>query len=287
MWGIAQSTYAIDWNLYHLNANFLPWVLLIHALGLGLAGVGWAVTIRQVSVNAPFWRSVSVYLLSNVGRNIPGSIWYIAGRVYLHRQTDISGKSTVIASSIELIFIGVASILSAILWLLIDPVDTFIPKLWLWLFLGMGLLFVSPPLFNPLINRLIRIKDPQGSCRVNFSYGIVGLLLLIYVLVIAIGGLMLFLIINSLYTLSWQFFPAVSAIWGVSAFVTTVTFWIPGRMALRDGALLLGLSELMPLPIAVVITIVWHGGVVVSELFWALIAMLLGRRFIKPKTVSG
>ena len=271
-WSVFRTSQQIDWSSYRFELRYLLLALVPHALGLGLGGIGWALIVQALSDTAPFWHSVRIYLLSNIGRNIPGSIWHVAGRIYLHKQASgVSGAVTAVASGMELVLVSVAGVLVAVVSLLVGASDFFIPRIWLFLILFLGLLLMTPPVFNYLVNKVIH--KPEACFKI--SYRAILKLFLLYVFVLFLGGAILFLVANAVYAVEWRSFATMVAAWGISVAVIGVTFWIPGRVAIRDGVLLLGLSQVLPMSVALVVTLVWHGWIFLSELLWFFLASVV------------
>jgi hypothetical protein len=98
-------------------------------------------------------------------------------------------------------------------------------------------------------------------------------------MLIVAGGVALFFAINVIYPLSVSFLPLVIGAWGFSMLVQGLTSWLPVSIKLRDGTLLLILSDLTLPSVGLVITILWRYYLVSHDFFWG--ALMTGVLWLK------
>jgi len=277
LFGLIQNWKYIDWTAYRLDMRYLLLSLIPHTFGLALGGLGWALIVRNLDSEQQMLRSFRIYILSNIGRNLPGGVWHIAGRVYLHRRAGASGIATVVASGVELVLAVLAGTAIYAIGLLVRPAGSLIPREWLIALLLLEGILLCPPVFNRLVNwsvrRSARQSGPPVAVGIDTILGWVGL----YLVILFVGGIVLLLVGNAVYPLDWRELPSLAGAWGISMAVSGLTFWIPVRVGIRDGVLLMALSEQMPFSTALIIAAVWRLWISISEIFWALIVALVER----------
>lgn len=275
--GLIQNWKHINWSDYRLDARYLLVPLIPHALGLGLGGLGWALIVQRMDSEQDLWRSFHIYFLSNVGRNLPGGIWHIAGRLYLHKRAGVSKVAIAFATGVELVLATLAGAAIYAIGLLVRPVAPLVSQGVLTALLLFGGVLLCPPVFNRLVCWFVRRPADEGEAPAAVGASTILGWLALYVIIIFVGGVVLFLVGNAIYPLGWRELPNVVGAWGVSMAVSGVTFWIPVRIGIRDGVLVMALSEQMPFSAALIIAAVWRVWVSASEMSWALIAVCVGR----------
>jgi hypothetical protein len=275
--GLIQNWKHINWSNYRLDARYLIISLIPHALGLGLGGLGWALIVQRMDSGQDLWRSFHIYFLSNVGRNLPGGVWHIAGRIYLHKRAGASRAVTAFATGVELVLAALAGAVVYVIGLLVRPGAPLVPRGVLIALLFLGGVILYPPVFNKLTNWFVRRSVNENRAPVAVKISIVLGWVALYTVIIFIGGVVLFLLGNAIYPLDWRELPNVAGAWGISMAVSGLTFWIPIRIGIRDGVLVMALSAQMPFSAALVITAVWRIWIPMSEMFWAFIAACIGR----------
>jgi hypothetical protein len=123
------------------------------------------------------------------------------------------------------------------------------------------LFLIHPRVFNPLSGWLLKKSGRGGEAlEVDFSFREVAIWIALEGLVITLGGLALFVLLNSLIIVPATLLVQMIAAWAVAVALSNLLFWLPGTAVLRDGAMVLGLSSRLPIPVAlgfVLIARVW------------------------------
>jgi hypothetical protein len=274
---LARNWQNVEWATYRLDFRYLLVSMIPHAFGLALGSIGWALIVRQISQKADFWCSVRIYYITNIGKNLPGSIWYVVGRVYLHKQDGTSNTATTIAAVLELALAALAGVVVYVIGLLITPEEPVIGREYLIVLLIVGGMLLYPPVFNRLANTTIRWLAHTSKTTVDVTWlNIMGWMGL-YLIITFIGGIILFLVGNAVYPMAWKSLPVIAGAWGISVAIAGLTFWMPTNFGIRDGILVVALSAVMPISAALVVAVVWRVWVVLSELLWALVAIAVQR----------
>jgi hypothetical protein len=172
----------------------------------------------------------------------------------------------VAVSGLELIFMLIARILVTLLALpLMAPTDLSRPGLLLGGLL-LGLLLVHPVTLRFLLGRLKAGGETIPGVRYRDSALLVGL----YAVVWALGGMILFAITKAVYPLPWDTFPGILGAWSLSGVIASISTFTPSGFGLREITLSILLTPFMPAGMSVVIALVTRVFLSLCELVWAL-----------------
>jgi len=123
-------------------------------IALFLAVLNWAVIMHAFESSISFWMHTKIYLVSMVSRRLPGTIWYVGGRMVLYKQLSVSSVKTASASGIEFIISFVADALLAAFFI---PLGLNLSKFWLiplLLIVVVGLLVLRPKTIDKIMGKL-------------------------------------------------------------------------------------------------------------------------------------
>jgi hypothetical protein len=277
LYGLIRNWKHADWSSLQLDVSYLLLPLIPHAFGLALGALGWALIVKSLESGLSLWHSSWIYFLSNAGRNLPGGFWHIAGRIYLHKRTGAPEASTAVATGIELILAALTGTAVYVVLVLLGPGVPLLPRGWLIAILLAEASLLIPPIFNKLVNWSTRRSTNQSETPIVIKGTTILGWIFLYSVILFIGGLVLFLVAKAVYPLEWQELPFVIGAWGISMAVGSLTFWIPFRLGIRDGVLVMMLSILVPMSVALVIAALFRMWVSASELVWSAVAAGIGR----------
>lgn len=236
---------------YLKNADFsqLWGVIGAYLLALVLAIASWAVIIHAFNPTISWWTHVRIYLVTIVAKRLPGTVWYIGGRMMLYKQLGVSQVTTASASGIELIVSFVADCLLAGFLL---PFGLGLSLYWLIPLGGaslLGLLILRPA----TLARIMRwLKRPLVQ---QIEPWRVGLWLLIRIALILAGGLMIFQIVRVFYPMKINMLLLVLGARAVSGAAGMLTYFLPSSFGASDITLLTLLSTAIPVSLATVVAL--------------------------------
>jgi hypothetical protein len=267
-------TIGFDFNrqAYRFDWRYLGAVIILYALAMICSGLNWAIIMRRIARYPHFRKSIKIFYLTALTRNLPGIIPHFASRVYLH-QEDGQGKGiTLIVMVIELLLVILAGALIYLAAWFLTGAQAIVPIHYPLLIVAAGLIVIYPPVLNRLV-RWIPGLVPDPIYLKNRSYFSVLSLLIIYGLLIIFGGFILFLTIRIVHPISSSHLLSVIGAWGFSLSVQVLVFWLPGSPRLRDGVLLLVLSNLTSPSLGLIITLIWRYIILLNDYLWGGIAV--------------
>ncbi len=249
----------------HLN---IPLVLLSFAIecaGLLIAIPVWRHILASIDVRSIMRDDVRIYCYSALGSVLPGGIWTIAGRTVMYQRLGHSRLAVITASLTETLMVGVAAMGVYIFSIILRPEINLLksPEIGI-AFSILVLLLINPKIFNP-VNEWIQKRFNKGDPHqhIRYGFGTLATWLGLEIVVTCIGGLAIFVLLQSLLPVSFALLVPVMASWAAASAVGNLFFWLPGTSLLRDGAMVIALSTDLSLPIAlafVAIVRIWTLG---------------------------
>jgi hypothetical protein len=250
---------------YLKNVNPLG---LVRAFGWFLASLavivmGWVLLMRHFAPGTHWWTHVWIYVVTLAARRLPGTIWYVGGRLVLYRREGISRTLVSIASSVEY---AVMIVSGALVGLILLPAAADLPiGAIAALALTAILVLISPRLVAWLAARMgqplpVGIRMPH---------------VLVWIAVLSLtwltGGMMLVEIIRSFVPLPDGQTGFLLGAWALSGTLGALTFFLPSSFGATEISLAFFLAQIMPLPEAGTIAIVTRILGVGFEFFLALL----------------
>ncbi len=247
----------------------LIFVVILYLIALFLAVLNWVVVMHAFEDSISFWMHAKIYLVSMVSRRLPGTIWYVGGRMVLYKQLGVPSIKTASASGVEFVISFVADALLAAIFL---PLGLNLPKIWLIplglvVFLG---LFVLRP--NNLEKIMIKLKYPLAQ---PVHMGQVISWLFLRMALVLTGGLMIFFTIRIFSPLGVDSLLFVLGARALSGAAGMLTFLLPSSMGASDLTLLAILSSIIPTSLATVIALLVRIYTTLFELLFGLIFFIL------------
>jgi len=272
---------SFDWELNYLW--FIVSLLLVSVAVLSLAA-WWTLSIRllqgQLLQGQLGWRQgTRIWAFAQLAKYLPGGIWNYASRVYACDRAGVSKSHTALSLAIETVLRVQAAIIvflaSLPFWPTIEWSDT--ELLLVSGVLLVGFLALDPHILNRGLNLALRMWQRPPVNISSVKYWHILALLVGHVLTVAGVGGAFYLMVLSVYCVpSNAAFPMAGmlAISVISGFLNPLT---PHGLGTREGLLILLLNYYLPLPAAVVISLLSRLWLTVSELVGILISALIFR----------
>lgn len=256
---------------YLAKADYSQFVIVVgvYLIALFLAVLNWAVIMHAFESSISFWMHAKIYLVSMVSRRLPGTIWYVGGRMVFYKRLGVPSVKTASASGIEFIISFVADALLAAIFI---PLGLNLSKIWLIplsLVVVTGLLVLRPKTVQKI---MIKLNHPLAQ-PVSMSQ-VISWLLLRMALVLA-GGLMIFFTIRIFTPLEFDSLLFVLGARALSGAAGMLTFLLPSSMGASDLTLLAMLSTIIPTSLATVIALLVRIYTTLFELIFGLIFFIL------------
>ena len=264
------------------------WVAACVALylaGLACDAAYYAIVVDRGSARVPWFAAVRAYLISHLGKYVPGKAMVVVMRVGLTSPYGARPATAAFATLYETITMMAAGGLVAAVGFLAPPAR----PLWAALGLGLGvgfLVLVEPRVF-PRISRLISVPFPGvGPDAVpRLSHGLLALGLLWATAGWILLGLSQAAAVRALTSAGpaptlWPSIIAAVALATVAGFAVAV---MPGGLGVREGVLMAALAPTFGDTTAVAAALLLRLGWVGAEALAAVVLFPLGR---SARTIS-
>lgn len=277
-------------TLRQVDARLFALAFLLYPLGLVPVSWAWHLLMARLGGCSNWRTNVRLYNLSSLPKRIPSSIWYIASRVVLYRDQGVDSALTLTATALETI------------WLVLSGLSIYLLSLPFWVGVGEPAqldlrlvavaaaclaLTLASPFWSPLLLRGVRWLLARMGIAVSVRLAARDVLPLLGLSGLAWvgGGIVLYVVANAMTPVPPAQLPAVIGAWAASGAVSLSAGLLVSGMGLREVTLTVLLGNLVPLPVAVAISLLFRVLLMVGELVWALVFATLagGVGRIPPK----
>lgn len=254
-----------DWSHFTL-------VVLLYLATLILASTIWTIIMRTMDGSLVWWTHVCIYLVTFMTRRLPGTVWYIGGRVVLYKQLGVPGIKTATGSGIELMISFVANCMLAMLFL---PFGLGLSNYWFIPF-GiaslLGLLMLEPSILEKI---MIKFKRPLPKPIERWR---IVTWLFLRMLLVLVGGLMIFQTIRVFLPLTNETLFLVLGARAISGAASMLSFFLPSSMGIYDLTMIAFLATIMPPSLAAVVTVLVKLYTTFFEILFGLIFFVIIRK---------
>lgn len=260
---------APGWALLALCGLELTWLFELDAWRTILGGLGGPLPYRTA---APIW------FLSNIVRYIPGNIWQFLGMAELAHEEGVPRLITLTSIVLhQVISTAVGVVLAACYFALFDDGAWLRYLRPLLLLAPLGLLLLQPRLLDAVLNWLLR-RMGRPPVRISLSWRQIWLLIGRYCIVWIMMGLSFAALVRGLAPLAGPAAFYLMASWAAAYVIGYLTLLTPAGLGVREGALALLLTPILPAGVAAVIAIVARLWMVAGEALAAAAALIVRGR---------
>lgn len=260
-------------------------VALVAALLRRLAGaLRWAWVVMLCGDEASrvsMGTSLRVYFVANLATYLPGTYWFIPGRMVLNRRHGMDAIQTGIGVLMEQLLLVLSGALVAVMVLdvLVEGIgysSSVLP--WMTAAIVLGLIAIHPRCFQWLICQMGRVMRIEAK-PMSLSYAKLMLLLLWSIVIWVLGSVSLLYVARIFApTFGLDHLTEFAGIFSVSWLTGFFTPFAPGGIGVREGVMGLALSAMgLPIALGVVIAMVSRLVIVFEDLVWAAISVAVFR----------
>jgi hypothetical protein len=240
--------------------HFDAWRMVFSLLGLFLAfalfPLGTQLCLRILGTPISYLEAYYGYHASQLGKYLPGRVWIIPGRAVTLSRFQVDPVLAGVGTIMEMIFLISAGIIVFIPFLFFTS-QSQVQQLAIFGLVmsiaGLVVLFI-PGVLNWALSILLKaLKRPV--IHLDYRWHQMLVLILVYLIFWLAAGSGLYYLINSFYVLDLCAFLPVIGVMGFSWVLGTLSFITPAGMGVREGAMSLLLSSLLPAPFPALIAI--------------------------------
>jgi len=278
---------SVDWHrLSHLHFG---WGYLIAATIFATAFRYWGVVIWRYILSdlgatglPRFVVMAYVYAKAWMGRYIPGTVTWIAGKVYMASSHGISKSRLAVSSLLEGGMQIIAVMVVSMLLLGFDPRLNVIPPIYKGLMILCALcllVILTPAIFNRIVGvafKVLRGKAVHAEMLINGKSVIRSFFL--YAAGSFILGLAEFFITRTIDpSIPWHDFWFIVGAFNIAGALGMLAIGVPSGLGVRDGAILLLLSAIMPKEIALAVTVTSRLWIAFADIVFFAVATTIHR----------
>lgn len=254
---------AYDWKF---NYPLLVVSGVIYCFLLFVLAYAWHMIFKILGEKPRAKATIRIYILSLATKFIPGTVWQYLSQIALCKKEGIPRTKTLVSQVIDtgmFIASSLAVVLLSLFFWGSETVDfTYILLMIILTIIILAVL--SSPLPKKLLNfGLGMLKVPPVDFNINF-YSLLPILIL-RIVVCILQGITFFMFISSLQDTSMTLLPAMIGIFSIGWLAGYVSFFAPSGIGIREGVFTLLLSNFMPLPIAVAVSILSRVWIMLAE----------------------
>ena len=260
-----ESLSVYEWEL---DIKFFLISIFVLLISFYLMAFGWYLILNMLEEKINTLECLRIYVLSQLGRYIPGKIFMFIGRVVMAQNVGISGNSAVVSIFLEAIISLSGAIAATLIIFYFSNVSIiYINTYYLIIFLILIIVFLHP-IFIKYVLVLIKkykISKKLGSLEFNFKYHQVLGLVSYYIILWAIVGFAFYLLALSIsVNISFEFILEIAGAFLLSWIIGFLSFLSPGGIGVREGVLTFILGNYFPVAFASILALgsrVWFTGV--------------------------
>jgi hypothetical protein len=241
------------------------WVLLFYLSTLVTALIAWVAVMRPVSPGTPWGKHAQIYYLTLAARRLPGTIWYVGGRMVMYQRLGISKTTIAVTSAMETFCLVISGGVIGLIALILS--SSHIPSQAIILVIA-GILLSMTLLSPPAMKRLLKISGQNPLQTLKYQNILIAFLASGATWLI--GSLMIMQLIQAFYPINSHNWFVVLGAWTLSGTVGTLFFFFPSNFGVTEITLTAFLATIMPLPLAGVIAILAR---LLTTLFEVLISL--------------
>jgi len=265
----------------HFHLVWLIPAFLVLPCFYALSAFGWDLILRSLGYRIGFGRAQVAWGQPLLARYVPGSVLYVLGRVLLSERAGVPRRITMASIVYEQAISATSGIIFASYFLISHPDLQGQPLRWaVLLVIALLIALLSPPVFRPLANRVLRAFGREALPAVIPLRGVVALIAF-YMLnwgVVSVGPDCVTHTVSSIPAEEILTVGSAQAVGYVAALVTLVA---PAGLGIRDAAFAWAVKGALPgksFAVGSLIAIAVRFVLTAVELIYVGLVTALGRR---------
>ena len=217
-------------------------------------------------------KAVAAYLISILGKYIPGKVFMLAARLTYYKEDGAPLSKVTVCFFIENVCTLLGAAMLFILSLFFFPNELLDNYKWLTvLMIAAFFVVIHPKIINGVLKLAGRIFKKE--LEIPMKYAQILKVVLMFIgnwLIVGFGFFMLVRSVNP--AVGWNEMPFCAGIFGISAIMGILAIFAPSGLGVREGIILAGLMLIMPESDAAVISVISRLWQTAAELILAAAA---------------
>ena len=267
--------YKWEFDYFLLGISFVL-IIMIYLLWVEI----WRRILKESGHTLSFKKMFRVWFLSNLGKYLPGKVWSFLGMMYLLEKEGVAkSKSFSVAIMAEALAV-LSGLLVALVLLGKSLYRTFFAEssgiaiVILLIVVGIVVLVFNPKFLERIINLTLRILKKE-KIALNFKPQNMLLYLLLYSGSWFLFGFIFWIFIRGITSVSFDIYLSLTGAFAGSFILGFLAFFAPGGIGVREGILVVLLSNFFPTPVATLISLSSRVWMALAEGLCSIVAVAL------------
>ncbi len=263
---LTKHPWSIDYR-YLIGSLPIYWIALMTVI------VNWNWIMTSLGATVGFKRNMKLYCLTNISKQLPSIIWFVGSRLLMYEREGVPKSLTSTGVVLELVLLTFSNVIVCLLVLPALPALQLAQRgLMLVLLVPLLLIMLRPAILIRLINSLLRRFGRNPLVIPLRSHDLV-IWSMLYSVTWGLGGVFLYLLVLAISPVMTPHPLQIIGAWALSNLVNKLRLILPIGIGWSEVSLAYLLSFFMPLPSAVIITVVSRIWLALNEASWFLISL--------------
>ena len=269
---------SIQFNYYNIAVSII--MLIISYV---LAIFAWILLLKFLGESIKFKEALYIISISQISRFVPGKIWPIIGKTYLHNKIGIRQEKTLLGIALEHIISLISALSIALLGIYSGIKARNFLRLDILLLIFLFCIILIHPSIIQYSVKLISKFTKKQIMTFKLRYTQLLSLLLLHILIVFIQCIGFFFLLRSAYSISTDITSilGISGIYMLSYTVGVLSFIAPGGLGIKEGVLATLLTMYMPASFAIMIALVSRLWTLIPEILFLLVSLIFLRKNFK------
>ena len=237
----------------------------------------WQAIMQALGAPITFPQSTWMIATTQIGKYLPGKVWYIVGRVYVGKKANLEGKKLTISMVLEL---GLVYITGGIIFAFTTLIAGEYETIWLIITILLtiaAIIILHPRILGYVSNFFLRImKKPE--IQLTLTYKQIAQIS-VYFFGIWIAQIIgFYLLISAIFPVSFFGIFKVASAYALAWMSGSVAVFAPAGLGVREGMMTLLLSSILPTPLAIAISFIARIWVTIFEFSLFFVGLIIRRK---------
>jgi uncharacterized membrane protein YbhN (UPF0104 family) len=271
--GFAVWAIARDWSeIVAALRQLSPWAV-VGAFIPGYAAMVaalfvWRELMADLGHRLPVGAAARIFFVSQLGKYVPGSVWSIVTQIELSREHQIPKRTNVTVGVLAIAVSITSGLTLAAVMLVLTGGQTLHHYWWILVIIPLFLAVLHPRVLGPLLNWALRLLRREPLPRTPSWAGlgaVAGLQTVTWILL----GLQAWVLLIGLGAPAWKSLPVAIGGYALAYGLGQLAIGLPAGAGVREAALTLALSAVVPTPTALVVALLSRAILTVVDLSMA------------------
>lgn len=276
---IVENWGQIVLNWHNFQSIYVFFAFLFLLIVYPEAAFSWYILLAKMGIKRKLRNVLYVWIVANISRYIPGTVWQFIGRIGLAERIIRVSKKDSGVSLLGEIFFGLAG--ASLMSLLSFPVWNLVKVEYIWIIVLVPLVILG---FHPsVLTRIIRLiayalKRDLGTF--SFSLGFLDSLLMTFLSMsnFILNGIAIFLLLKAInISMRMEMIAVLSGFYALSWTVGYISVFAPGGIGVTEISLAYLLSSFMPFSSASLVALFYRFLLTMAE----ILVFLFVYRFVR------